>query len=269
MGSLYLVDAVVEHPWKKTKTKMEWLHEFVAVARRGEAWRPVKTMGVTVAATVRCPGDITVVFDSAASDAPEQTIKDLIAREFEQLAHKVPVAEFMGLAFAAGVSPTDLIRPLLTARGPPMTVAEITCRFMELVQVYGAKPRGQAILDDLFTARRISTKDSKTLLTCSCCAPKGDPDAFFDTILDYLRANGTDVVSAAPGRVTAQVFWSLDPNFLRWFLTRYPDIDLTVAPCGSKNTPYSVMFNHRAVTQKEEVEAMDEVLRSFGHDRAF
>ena len=193
--------------------------------------------------------------------SPLELLGSVLLSEFHKIGPHVALSRVVPLLKTFGKHSTKLVVPVLEMVAP---AADITARYFELVRVWGAVPHGDAVLKAVFCAKRLKSLASPCLKKCSCCAPGGDP-VFFDEILDHLAAStGTVLDQASPGLAAVEVFWSLDPAYLDWFLTRYPRANLMVpAPLWTK-LPYAAMFGHRVVTLEDEVEAMNAVLRRHG-----
>lgn len=187
-----------------------------------------------------------------------EMLKLLVIREFSCLAYRVPLDAFMTVALAAGVTASDLIEPLLTFP-KRLPVKMITAKYMELVK-YGARPEnGQMLLDLLFSDTRFNH------------SWEIDGEEYYDVILAHWASCGVKFTSDNPGTVANQVFKSCNPKYLHWFLTTYPDADLTIPgqyPDGtqSKTGPYAAMKRTGICPPAKNVEAIDAVLREFGRD---
>jgi hypothetical protein len=236
---------------------------------------------ITFPLTVAAGGDIVTVtivkdkYNRCVVDGLEgprlyqALFRSFVAAQFDTLCSRVPFDTFLDFAVRrCKVDATTLIPHLL--RTETLITSEITAKYLSLVRDWGASPQpgtllGSTILKNVFQAKRLETLDSPARRPCSCCAPTGDP-VFYDAILDDLAARGLVVDPASPGDYSVEVFWSMDPAYLDWFLTRYPAADLSALATGWTHSPASCMFNHRAVTTRHATTLMMDVLTKHGRD---
>jgi len=189
-------------------------------------------------------------------------IKLLTIREFHRLAFRVSLDEYLAVASLIGITYKDLIYPLLkTARNAPVDV--VTAKYMELVHKYGYRPEvedGQTLLNLLFSDMRFQHTDN------------AKPEKYYDKILAHWRSCGIDVRPDDPGYVVIAIFHSRNPRYLRWFLTKYPNINLSLPgrdfDTGElwKKKPYTALNHYMFALTADIVDKMDDVLREFGRE---
>lgn len=194
-------------------------------------------------------------------------VKMLTIREFHCLAFRVSLEEYFAIASHVGVTSNDLIVPLLKEAWK-VPVKAVTAKYMELVHTYGCQPdkkNGHTLLKLLFSDLRFiqQTPMQRTKST--------ESEEYYDEIIAHWYSCGIDICPDDQGDIVTAIFYSWNPRYLHWFLTKYPHIDLSLPGHDMytgklcKYGPYKVLDYHYTIPA-HIIDNIDDVLYEFGRE---